>query len=153
MIHLLIADPFVDLVSRRHLEDAAMATLKHQAKTVDADLSIVVEDDTHLHDLNLAFLGIDAPTDVLSFPSGEQDVDPETGRLYLGDVIISYSRAEEQATASGHTVLAELQLLVVHGTLHLLGYEHAEPEEKLAMWSAQKEILLQIDAQIARLPD
>lgn len=153
MIHLLIADPFVDLVSIDQLEHAAITTLEHQVKTLNVDLSIVVEDDAHLQDLNLTFLGIDTPTDVLSFPSGEQNVDPETGRPYLGDIIISFPRAEEQAAASGHTVLAELQLLVVHGTLHLLGHDHAEPEEKSVMWSAQQEILHQIGAQISRLPE
>ncbi len=153
MIHILIADPFIDLVDADQLEQAAIAVLRHQAYPGEVDLSIVVEDDQHLQELNLKFLGIDAPTDVLSFPSGEEDIDPETGRQYLGDIILSYPRAEEQASASGHTIQAELLLLVVHGTLHLLGHDHAESGEKAAMWSAQKEILQQIGAQLSRLPD
>lgn len=153
MIHLFVADQFLDLVNAQQLEQAARATLKHQNYISEIDLSIVIEDDQHLQELNLNFLGIDAPTDVLSFPSGEEDIDPETGRQYLGDVIISYPRAVEQASTSEHTTLAELLLLVVHGTLHLLGHDHSEPGEKANMWLAQREILVQIGAQLSRLPD
>ncbi len=153
MIHLMVADPFVDLVDEPKLELAAIATLQHETETIVPDLSIVVEEDTRLHELNKQFLGIDAPTDVLSFPSGEVKPDPETGRMYLGDVIISFPRAVDQANAAGHTTIAELQLLVVHGVLHLLGYDHAEPEEKTGMWAAQAEILKTLGVQIARLPE
>ena len=153
MIHLHIADPFVDKVNPAHLEQAALSTLTQQGVPAEPDLTIVIDDDTQLHRLNLEFLGIDAPTDVLSFPSGEEQDDPETGRRYLGDIIISFPRAEAQALAGGHTVLAELQLLVVHGTLHLLGHDHAEPDEKELMWTAQREILTGLGAQISHLPD
>jgi probable rRNA maturation factor len=76
---------------------------------------------------------------VLSFPADETD--PETGRRYLGDVIISLSRAVEQAAARGQAVEAEVQLLVIHAVLHLLGYDHAGAEEKTRMWAAQAEVL------------
>ncbi len=89
--------------------------------------------------LNQRFLGIDAPTDVLSFPAG--DTDPETGRGYLGDVIISMPWAVDQAVQRGHSTEAELQVLVVHGVLHLLGYDHATSAEKKRMWSIQGKIL------------
>jgi probable rRNA maturation factor len=72
---------------------------------------------------------------VLSFPADEPD--PETGHRYLGDVVISLVRAQEQARARGHGVEAEMQLLVVHGILHLLGHDHAEAGEKERMWMAQ----------------
>jgi len=85
------------------------------------------------------FLGIDAPTDVLSFSDG--DLDPETGAPYLGDILISVERAQAQARSAGHTLQEELTLLVVHGVLHLLGHDHAEPEQKARMWSLQAEIL------------
>jgi probable rRNA maturation factor len=93
--------------------------------------------------LNRQYLGVDAPTDVLSFPVGE--VDPESEALYLGDILISYPQALAQAEAAGHPVQAELQLLVVHGTLHLLGYDHAEEDEKTLMWKAQDEILARLE--------
>ena len=92
-------------------------------------------DDKHIQSLNRDFLGHDAPTDVLSFPADEPD--PETGRIYLGDVVISVARAAEQARERGHAVEAEMQLLVVHGVLHLLGHDHAEAGEKERMWAAQ----------------
>ena len=103
------------------------------------DLTLVLTDDAHLRQLNHQYLDINAPTDVLSFPSGEAD--PETGNTYLGDVIISVPRAQVQAAAAGHSLEAEVQLLVVHGVLHLLGYDHAEANGKAGMWAAQERAL------------
>ncbi len=119
------------------LEQAARAALTHQS--VDGDLTLVLTDDEQLHRLNRDYLGVDAPTDVLSFPASETD--PETGARYLGDIILSVSRAETQATAAGHLLVDEARLLVVHGVLHLLGHDHAEAEEKTKMWKAQGEVL------------
>jgi probable rRNA maturation factor len=119
------------------LERAALAVLAHQS--VDGDLTIMLTDDAQLRELNREYLGIDAPTDVLSFPASETD--PETARRYLGDILISVQRADEQARAAGHALEAEIQLLAVHGTLHLLGYDHAEADEKARMWKAQAEVL------------
>lgn len=107
-----------------------------------ADMTIVLTDDRQLHELNLDYLGVDAPTDVLSFPAGE--VDPETEALYLGDIAISIPRAAQQAQNGGHPVEAEAQLLVVHGTLHLLGYDHSTDEEKAVMWAEQARVLAQL---------
>jgi len=76
---------------------------------------------------------------VLSFPASETD--PETGARYIGDIIISVPYAARSAEKAGHPVESELQLLVVHGVLHLLGHDHAEPKEKARMWKAQAEIL------------
>ena len=119
------------------LEQAALAALTHQS--ANGDLTIVLTDDEQLHRLNRDFLGIDAPTDVLSFPASETD--PETGRRYLGDIILSMSRAETQAAAAGHPLEDEARLLVIHGVLHLLDHDHAQTEEKARMWKAQTEIL------------
>ncbi|HAX71097.1 MAG TPA: rRNA maturation RNase YbeY [Anaerolineales bacterium] len=110
-----------------------------QVNLTDADLTIVLTDDRQLHELNLDYLGVDAPTDVLSFPASETD--PETGAVYLGDIVLSIPRAVQQAEAAGHSVEAEAQLLVVHGTLHLLGYDHATDEEKAVMWAEQAKVL------------
>jgi probable rRNA maturation factor len=119
------------------LERAALAVLTHQS--TDGDLTIMLTDDAQLHELNRDYLGIDAPTDVLSFPASETD--PETARRYLGDILISIPRAEEQARVAGHALEAEIQLLIVHGTLHLLGYDHVGDDDKARMWKAQAEIL------------
>lgn len=121
------------------LEQAARAALAHQNAPPDADLTLVLTDDAQLHTLNREYLGVDAPTDVLSFPADETD--PDTGAPYLGDILISVPYAARQCAQAGNTLDAELQLLTVHGVLHLLGHDHAEPDEKTRMWQAQSEIL------------
>ena len=123
------------------LERATRAALKHQAAS-DSELTIILTDDVRLKELNRDYLGIDAPTDVLSFPASETD--PETGAHYIGDILISIPRAKSQATAARHPLEWEVQLLVVHGVLHLLGFDHADAEEKTRMWRAQREILTQL---------
>jgi probable rRNA maturation factor len=122
------------------LEQAAHAALTHQS--ADGDLTIVLTDDEQLHDLNREFLGVDAPTDVLSFPASETD--PDTGAAYLGDILLSIPRADAQAQAAGHALADEARLLVIHGVLHLLGHDHAETKEKAKMWKAQSEILVSL---------
>jgi probable rRNA maturation factor len=99
------------------------------------DLTVVLADDAQIRDLNRAYRGIDEPTDVLSFPAAEKD--PDTGRDYLGDVIICLPQAKAQAAAAGHSLEVEVQVLVIHGVLHLLGHDHAGPVEKERMWAAQ----------------
>ena len=127
-------------VSTKSIERAALAVLIHQSRV--GDLSVVLTDDARLQQLNRDYLGVDAPTDVLSFPASEMD--PETGTSYLGDVLVSIPRAEAQAQTGGHPLEAEVQLLVVHGVLHLLGYDHAKPEEKADMWAVQAQVLEKI---------
>src|SRR5512138_1400136 len=135
MIHIETEFPFPQTL----LENAARAALEHESASPDADLSIILADDARLHELNLNYLGVDAPTDVLSFPASETD--PETGARYLGDILISVPRAQTQAEAAGHPLEAEVQLLVVHGILHLLGHDHAKVKDKARMWKAQAEVL------------
>ena len=140
MIHIETNPSLKTVLAPEAAERAALAALTHQS--ADGDLTIVLTDDAQLHELNRDYLGIDAPTDVLSFPASETD--PETARRYLGDILISVPRAEEQARAAGHALEAEAQLLTVHGTLHLLGYDHASTAEKARMWKAQAEILARL---------
>jgi probable rRNA maturation factor len=121
------------------LERAVTNALKNQSVSLDSELTIVLTDDVQIQALNRDYLGIDAPTDVLSFPASESD--PETGATYIGDIIISMPYAAKSAEKAGHATEAEVQLLVVHGVLHLLGHDHAEPKEKAKMWKAQAEIL------------
>lgn len=124
---------------RELIKRAAHVALTHQGQSPDMDLSIVLTGDKRLQELNRDYLGIDSPTDVLSFPASESD--PETGAPYLGDILLSIPRAKAQAKTAGHALEAEVQLLVVHGVLHLLGHDHAKPGEKSKMWKAQAEIL------------
>ncbi|MEI7845665.1 MAG: rRNA maturation RNase YbeY [Chloroflexota bacterium] len=142
MIFIEKAEEFSPDIADILVEAAAVAALRYQSAPQDADLSIVLTDDNQLHELNLQWMGVDAPTDVLSFPSNE--IDPETGNPYLGDILVSVQRAALQASAAGHPVEAEVQLLIVHGVLHLLGHDHAEPEQKARMWQAQGMILTEL---------
>jgi probable rRNA maturation factor len=137
VIHIEVNPSVQSNFALESLERAALAVLVDQS--TDGDLTIVLTDDVQLQELNREYLGIDAPTDVLSFPASETD--PETARRYLGDILISVPRAGEQARAAGHALDAEFQLLTVHGTLHLLGFDHADAEEKARMWEVQTEIL------------
>jgi probable rRNA maturation factor len=135
MIYIEAEIPFEEHL----LERAAQAAVEHQGEPSESELSILLTDDARLQALNQKYLGIDAPTDVLSFPAAETD--PETGARYLGDILISVPRAQAQAEAAGHPLEVEVQLLVVHGVLHLLGHDHAQSDEKARMWKAQAEIL------------
>jgi probable rRNA maturation factor len=129
------------------LEQAAQAVLNRQATHPQEDASLVLTDNAQLQELNNQYLGIDAPTDVLSFPAGDEH--PDSGAYYLGDVLVSYPRAASQALAGGHAVEAELQLLVVHGLLHLYGYDHLDQESKTTMWAVQAALLRQLDCPIS----
>jgi probable rRNA maturation factor len=138
---IFVETDFAIAFQKNLLERAARLVLELSGAS-DADLTVVLIGDESIQTLNRDFLGHDAPTDVLSFPADEPD--PETGRCYLGDVVISVPRATEQAETRGHTLEAEVQLLVVHGVLHLLGHDHAEAEEKDRMWAAQSDVLTRL---------
>jgi probable rRNA maturation factor len=138
MINIEIIPEFRRMFITGILERAANAALVQQASP-DADLTLVLTGDSQVQALDREFLNRDAPTDVLSFPSSQ--LDPETGRPYLGDIIISVPQAEAQAAAGGHSLESELSLLVVHGVLHLLGHDHAGIKDKARMWAAQSEVL------------
>lgn len=136
------AVPEERLVSAANLA-AALAGL-----TEPAEMTLVITDDAEVQELNRNYRDVDATTDVLAF-AFEEEVDegqdafvlPTQSRRYLGDVIISLPQARRQAEAGGHALASELCLLTVHGTLHLLGYDHAEAEEKARMWALQREAL------------
>lgn len=134
-------DPAFAAVDLEKVRQAVKATLCNQ-RVETAELAVLLTNDERLHALNQQFLGIDKPTDVLSFGSGEEALAAEAGQMpYLGDIAIAVPYAAAQAAAAGHPLLAELQLLAVHGTLHLLGYDHGSAEEKSAMWAVQQAIL------------
>lgn len=126
-------------VDPAHLELAASKTLEFLEVGSDPALTLVIGDDTLLQQYNVQYLGIDRPTDVLSFPTDYTD--PDTLSRYLGDILISLPRAEMQAASGGHPLTEELQLLVVHGVLHLLGFDHAEPAETARMQDAQDAVM------------
>jgi probable rRNA maturation factor len=106
-------------------------------------------DDATIHELNHRFLGIDEPTDVLSFGLGGQGGKPfalPPGEVAsLGEVIVSYPAAVRQAEEQGHSVQAEVAHLLVHGILHLLGYDHEGAEDERLMRQKTEEILVGLD--------
>lgn len=139
MIEIEIDQPFQELIDPASLETVARNVFKHTDTDPKSEFGLQVTDDDTLQRLNLQYMGIDAPTDVLSFPVAFQN--PDSGNPYLGDILISYATAALQAQASGHPPEEEVKLLLVHGLLHLLGYDHTTPEEKEAMWALQNSIL------------
>ena len=125
---------------------AAAAAARQQAVPDGTAFTVLLTDDERLRQLNRDFRGYDQATDVLSFPAGESHFPDEAP--YLGDIAIAVPQAQRQAAAGGHALLAELQLLVVHGVLHLCGHDHGEHDAKAAMWAAQAEILHGLGAAI-----
>ncbi|WP_426566463.1 rRNA maturation RNase YbeY [Angustibacter sp. McL0619] len=110
-----------------------------------AELSIVLVDEPAMERLHVQWMDLPGPTDVMSFPMdelrpGSEDAEPEPG--LLGDVVLCPSVAAQQASQAGHTTQEELLLLTTHGILHLLGYDHAEPDEEAQMFELQRRLLL-----------
>ena len=133
------------------LQRAALAVLEMHNLDQSSEIIIVISDDAALHELNRRFRGIDAPTDVLSFVNdnrGPYGALTANFPQHLGDIIISLDRAEKQADDVNAALSEEMQLLVVHGTLHLLGYDHETDDDKTRMWAAQQHILQALDVDI-----
>ncbi len=124
------------------LANAAQMTCGLWGLPHECALSIAIEDDAAVAALNLQFRGIDAPTDVLSFPADIPPVSIPDDPVYLGDLVIAFPYAAAQAEREGHALMDSLSLLVVHGTLHLLGYDHDMPGTREQMWAAQEAALV-----------
>ena len=111
----------------------------------DAELAIVFVDEAAMEQLHVQWMDEPGPTDVLSFPMdelrpGREDEDPQPG--LLGDVVLCPQVARSQARTAGHSAAEELLLLTTHGILHLLGFDHAEPDEEREMFELQRTLLL-----------
>jgi len=129
-------------------EISARATFEYLELAKNKEASIMFCDDNTMKTLNKDHRSVADATDVLSFPN--QSSNPESGVGYLGDIAISVERAKDQAEKAGHSMEAEIQLLVVHGLLHLIGYDHNDEAEKTIMWDAQNKILDRLDNNIDR---
>lgn len=129
--------------------------LNYEGCPYEAEVNVLLTDNSSIHELNLQNRGIDRPTDVLSFPmntfchpadfealaDAPDAFHPETGELLLGDIVISYEKAVEQAALYQHSVEREIAFLTAHSMLHLMGYDHEEEEERQVMEQRQEEIL------------
>ncbi|HWB36389.1 MAG TPA: rRNA maturation RNase YbeY [Rugosimonospora sp.] len=118
-----------------------------------AELSILLVDVDYMTELNHRWMGGDGPTDVLAFPMDEGSIDhgPQEGNggepALLGDIVLCPEVAAKQAATAGHSSTEELHLLTVHGVLHILGYDHAEPDEEREMFGLQARLLAGYHAQ------
>lgn len=140
-------------VDENRLQSAAQSVLVQQEVDFGSAMTIVITTDEAVQALNKQHRQVDAPTDVLSFPS-----DPLPAELaddeepYLGDVVIAYPYTSAQAARENHSLKETLSLLVVHGTLHLLGFDHDTPENRAEMWEAQVIALKTLGVDVAIIP-
>ena len=128
------------------------AALAAEGVAVPCEVDVLLTDDEGIHQINLEQRGVDAPTDVLSFPMFEftpgqppaegAEIDPETGLLPLGDMVVSMERARAQGEEYGHGTKRELAYLAVHSVLHLLGYDHMDDGPQKARMRAREEAIL-----------
>lgn len=135
-------------------------TIEHEDFPYEAEVNLTLTDNEGIHEVNKNFRQIDRPTDVLSFPmlsyeqAGdfsrlEEDYDdnfnPDTGEIMLGDILISVNKVLEQAESYGHSEMREFSFLIVHSMLHLFGYDHMTPEEAAVMEEKQNIILNELN--------
>ena len=142
VVRVSIAEPFASSVTEARLEGVARRVLEAEGVGA-AELSVTVTDDETVRSLNREYAGEDAVTDVLSFSQreGEEFAAPPGGAPLLGEVIIAYPQALRQARERGKSQEAEVARLLVHGILHLLGYDHAQPEEERRMRAREEELV------------
>lgn len=134
------------------LEGIARQVLKAQGVGAQAELGLFIATQERVKQLNRDYLDRDEPTDVLAFSAGEgveaelpPFVPPPDGVLHLGEVIISYPQAVIQAEEHRHSVEKEIAILIIHGVLHLFGYEHDKPELERQMRDREEELLGRIE--------
>lgn len=152
-IDILVNDEYQDQLEPEYLEKTALAVLKHIRPESNLGLGIVIAGDEEVRQLNRQYRGIDATTDVLSFALqdefSEDSEDEAIGQFpysangieQLGEVIISLPQAARQAETSGHNLLRETTVLLIHGVLHLLGFDHQTDEEAEIMEKHEADIL------------
>ncbi|MDH7601467.1 MAG: rRNA maturation RNase YbeY [Armatimonadota bacterium] len=128
-------------VNTQRLRRTARRLLSAENCPEEAEVSILLVDDDTIHELNRQYRGVDAPTDVLAFSQLEGEDFGSEGELVLGDVVISVDTAARQAEEQGHSLEEELDLLLAHGLLHLLGYDHETPEDERRMFDRQRELV------------
>ena len=142
-----VGGEFRDLVDDGWAKKIAGQVIKAESVAPPYEVSLVFTDSQTVRRLNRDYRGVDKPTDVLAFcmlPQKKNDSSfalPPDGVTRLGEVIISYPQAAEQAKEQGHSPEREVALLIIHGILHLLGYDHEEPKEEGKMREKERELL------------
>jgi len=147
-IDIQIEEPFQDQVQDGWLCQAAEMTLAFEGIDYPAELGLVVTDDRTVRQLNRTYRGVDETTDVLAFALAAENstfCPPPDGVTHLGEVIISCPQAVRQAEEQKHSLKREFAILAIHGILHLLGYDHQQPEEEQAMRVREAEILARLN--------
>jgi len=147
-INVLIDEGHEGYLEVSWLQSVAEQVLVAQDAGSGVELGLVITNQERVQQLNRSYLGKDEPTDVLAFSTREEIdaelppfVQPPDGMLHLGEVIISYPQAVIQAEGHRHSVKREIAILIIHGVLHLLGYEHDKPELERQMKTREKEIM------------
>lgn len=145
-INIEVDSRFAGCVKAKWLKSIIDRTLSAQGLGNEAEVSLIVTGQRKMHELNKVYLEEDRPTDVLSFPMMEPAakvgfVTAPDGKNHLGEVIVSFPQAVLQAEEHEHPVERELSILIVHGLLHLLGYDHAKAAEKREMQAREKGVL------------
>ncbi|QKO30154.1 MULTISPECIES: rRNA maturation RNase YbeY [Caproicibacterium] len=123
------------------------AVLRMEHFTESAEISVIFVDNDQIHKLNKQYRDVDAPTDVLSFPMGEDgvyDTDYSNGAKILGDIVISMEKAVEQAERYGHGLEREVGYLTAHSMLHLLGYDHEEGIQRVHMREKEEQVMAEL---------
>jgi probable rRNA maturation factor len=129
---IVLVDHEAPGVAEGWVEDVLARALATAGLT-DAEVSVVLTDDARIRELNLAWRGKDAPTDVLSFPQDDPRV--------LGDIVVSLETARRAGEELGHDLLTEVRVLLVHGLCHLLGYDHEQDDEAAEMRALEARLL------------
>lgn len=150
MIEIQIEETIQDALHPDHIEHAILLTFS-ELDLAKQNLTLRLTNDAEIHQLNRTYRKMDQPTDVLSF--SQDFIDPETNEPYLGDIIISVEQAKRQAPENQHSLEEECAFLAIHGTLHLLGYDHYEPDEKAQMWKIQEDVFSKFSQWLRRLQD
>lgn len=151
VINITVSRKFSRSVSKSWLRKTVQKVLQSAGVGAPVEVGLVITGDRTIRRLNRIYRGEDEVTDVLAFSMSSQKgtrdkrfILPPNGICHLGEVIVCYPQAARQCGPQGHTVTDELELLIVHGILHLLGYDHETPAQKTHMRKKEEEILAKI---------
>ena len=156
-INVLIEEGLEVELEAEWLQRIVEKTLEAEKAPPDAEISLVITGQERIRELNREYRGRDQPTDVLSFALNEPKtaaepavfIGPPDGLLHLGEVIISYPQSVIQAREQGHSLREEMAVLIVHGVLHILGYDHEKRRRAPSMAAREREILAGIAEETA----